>query len=312
MKKILLPIALLSSSVAFAEINNEPYTYLGVAAGQFAYKESGTVTGGIKFETTPTNFQVFNYSGGYTAVGERTGFYINTVSTLYASTDAESWQFSSANGSGEHQKNQVTSNHNSLDILFGYLFEGGHQLVIGGAYRRTLMDRNGFSKGADAGTFNSARWKGENTALNEADYISKYGLQDEFKVVNYTETFTSALAQVGYRYDTRFKSSEVGPRWQWGATIGLPLFYDVVNTSNSGLSFSSSFEGFDVGAYVGYGWRFTENLGLLAKANYFYRLRNEMRIRGDYVSELNRYRYAIIPENEVQYWNVGVNGYWNF
>ena len=312
MKKILLA-GLAVSSLAQAEINNEPFTFIGFAGGMFNYKESGTITGGVNFETTPSNFQIFNYSGGYTAIGERTGFYINTVSTLYATTDDESWTFSAPGGSGEHQKNKATSNHNAIDFLFGYLLDGGHQLVVGTGYRRTLMDRNSFLAGSDVDTFNDVRYAGENTSLTEAEYDNKYGLSfTDGQIVNYTETFTNFMAQVGYRYDTRFKTSGTGPRWQWGAMLGVPVYYEAINTSKPQYNFSSMFDGYNFDTYVGYGWRFSENLGILAKVNYSYRLRGELKENIGYNAELNRNRYAIIPENVVSFWNVGLNGYWNF
>ncbi len=312
MKKILLAGLALSGAV-HADINNEPFTYIGFAGGTLTYKESGTVTGNVNFETNPSNFQVFNYSGGYTAIGERTGFYINTVSTLYASTDDESWTFSSENGSGEHQQNKMTSNHNAIDLLFGYLMGSGHQVIAGVGYRRNLMDRNSFQEGSDVDTFNDVRYAGETTSLTESEYDSKYGLSFvDGQIVNYTETFTSFMAQVGYRYDTRFKSADTGARWQFGATLGVPVYYEAVNTSKPQYNFSSMFDGYNIDAYVGYGWRFTENLGVLAKANYSYRIRGEMKENIGYNSELNRNRYAIIPENIVSFWNVGLNGYWNF
>lgn len=313
MKKCLL-VGLALSGTVHADINNEPFTYIGFAGGAFNYKESGTLTGNVKFETTPSNFQIFNYSGGYTAIGERMGFYINTVSTMYASTDDESWSFSGNGGSGEHQKNKVTSNHSAIDLLFGYLPGHGHQFTVGAGYRRNLMDRNSFEAGSDVDTFNTVRYNGENApSLTQEQYNDKYGLSFvDGQVVNYTETFTSFIAQVGYRYDTRFKTAETGSRWQWGATLGVPVYFEAVNTSRPQYNFSSMFDGYNVDAYIGYGWRFTENLGVLAKANYSYRLRGEIKEKIGYNSELNRNRYAIIPENVVSFWNVGVNGYWNF
>ncbi len=344
MKKILLAGLALSGAV-HADINNEPFTFIGFAGGPLSYKESGTLSSGTDFETTPSNFAVMNYSGGYTAIGERGGFYINTVSTLYASTDSESWEFSKGNISGEHQKNQVTSNHNGLDILGAYLLGGGHQLIAGIGYTRTLLDRNSFENGSDIDAFNNANFytnatptgtatvggstvdcypdaaggasatsneSGDDSCLELSELKSYYGLSPEDKIVNYTETFTSFVAQVGYRYDTRFKSSDTGSRWQWGVTLGLPVYFDVVNTSRPSLEFNSYLKGYDVNTYFGYGWRFTENVGVLAKANYSYRLRDEIKVKLGYNEELGRQQYASIPENIVSYWNVGLNGYWNF
>lgn len=327
--------AVLSTSVMAEEVNNQPFSYIGVAAGQMTYQESGTLQSGIKFITNPTTTNIFNYSGGYTAIGEKGGFYINNVTTLYSTFENEKWRASGSGGGysvdGVYQSNEVSATHNALDVLFSYLVGSGHQVVGGIGYSRSLMDRNSFKSGTATDDFNNVNQsfnvgKGTdvvgsgaednnpaNGSLDLAELIDAYGLSyTDGAIVNYTETFTTFSAQVGYRYDTRFAHKGTGPRWQVGATLSVPLLYDVVNTSRPTISFTSSLDGYDASAYAGYGWRFSENVGVLAKVNYFYRIRGEIKESLGYNAEIGRNVHASIPENILEYWNVGVNGYWNF
>ncbi|WCN12380.1 hypothetical protein GV054_04865 [Marinomonas mediterranea] len=351
-KAFISSVALLVSPTLFAAINNEAFTFIGFNAGQITYKEGGTLSSGVKFETSPTTTNIFNYSGGYTPIGDRFGFYINNTSTLTSDQANEEWSASGTNGSasvdGVYQTDLASSKHQALDMLGGYLLGGGHQVVFGASYTQSSIDRSGFKSGSALDAFNQTNLApyvgtegvlGNGTPENTYEALENiYGADPNGKIRNFTETFTTFALQAGYKYDSLFKSRELGSRVQFGATIGLPMYYSVVNTSSPTLTFDSSFEGFDVGLNAGYGWRFTENVGLIATVNYFYRIRPELKqllqTRAQAIEssknveytdssdntvktyadgvDLGRDRYASIPENELSYWNVGLSAYWNF
>jgi hypothetical protein len=334
--KLLLISASLTSFLSHADINNQAYSYIGFGIGQLSYKESGTLSSGLKFETTPTTTNIFNNSGGYTPINKRAGFYINTVNTLSSSIADESWKATGSvtNGNitnsvdGIYQTNSASSSHNELDILLGYLLAPGHQVVLGGSYTRTLMDRNSFDSGSSKDAFNNAHLTpaigntdvlgsgavdiNENGTLELDELVATYGVNPKETIVNFTETFTSIVVQVGYIYDSRFASKQLGLRWMGGVIIGLPAYYDVVNTSSPTLSFTDNFSGYNIKSYIGAGWRFNKSFGVIAKMDYFFRYRNEVSIGLGFSEELQRNRSAIIPENEVQYWNASFTAFWNF
>ncbi|MBU2918330.1 hypothetical protein KO505_10165 [Psychrosphaera sp. F3M07] len=335
-KKLLILGLGVGSFLAHSEVNNRAYSYIGFGVGELSYKESGTLSSGLQFETTPTTTNIFNYSGGYTPINKHAGFYINTVSTLSSSTTDEYW---TANGSvtngnitnsvdGIYQKNATSSTHNELDIFLGYLIAPGHQIIAGGSYTRTLMDRNSFDNGSSLDDFNRAHLTpsigsfdiagsgavdvNENGTLELDELIATYGVNPAQSIVNFTETFTSVVLQAGYIYDSRFATRDLGLRWLGGVIVGLPAYYDVVNTSNPTLSFSDSFSGFNIKSYIGAGWRFTKSFGVVAKMDYYFRQRDEVAVDIGFSDELQRNRSAIIPENEIQYWNASVTAFWNF
>ncbi|WCN08322.1 hypothetical protein [Marinomonas mediterranea] len=356
MRKVFISsVALLVSPTLFAAINNEAFTFIGFNAGQITYKEGGTLSSGVKFETSPTTTNIFNYSGGYTPIGDRFGFYINNTSTLTSDQANEEWKGSGSNVDptdsttysvdGTYQRDLASSKHQALDILGGYLLNNGHQIVFGASYTQSSLDRSGFDAGSSLDDFNRANLSpyvgtsdGTSSAANTYEALNAaYGADPTGKIRNFTETFTSFSLQAGYKYDTLFKTRELGGRLQFGATVGIPMYYSVVNTSQPTLTFDSSFEGFDVGFSAGYGWRFTEHVGVMATANYFYRIRPELKqlfitrqqsieaTRGTVYTDSSsnsvtasegvdpgRDRYVSIPENELSYWNVGLSAYWNF
>lgn len=336
-KKLLPIVCALFSTYTFAdEINNRAYSFIGFGVGQMSYLEGGKLSSGINFETNPTTTNFFNYSGGYTPINKRAGFYINTVSTLSSNSVAEHWR---ANGTvtngevtnsvnGTYQKNFTSSTHNELDIFISYLLAPGHQVYVGGSYIRTLLDRNSFSDGENIDDFNNAHMtpyigntdipdlgatdQNGNGTLELNELTDHYGVNPSESVVNFTETFTSAVAQIGYLYDSRFATKELGLRWLGGVTVGVPFYYDVVNTSRPTLSFTDSFNGYNLKAHVGAGWRFTRSVGLVAKVDYYLRERDEVRVSLPYNEELQRQRAAFIPENEVQYVTFSATVFWNF
>jgi hypothetical protein len=335
-KLLLLSLGLTTFLSHAAEINNQAYSYIGFGIGQLSYKESGTLSSGLKFETTPTTTNIFNNSGGYTPINKHAGFYINTLSTLSSSTTDESWNASGTVSNagvtnsvdGSYQTNSASSTHNELDILLGYLIAPGHQIVLGGSYIRTLMDRNSFDNGSDINDFNYAHLTpaignndvvgigaediNENGTLELDELVATYGVNPKDSIVNFTETFTSIVMQAGYIYDSRFASKQLGLRWMGGVIVGLPAYYDVINTSNPTLSFSDSFSGYNIKSYIGAGWRFNKSFGVIAKVDYFFRYRNEVSVGLGFSEELQRNRSAIIPENEVSYWNTSLTAFWNF
>ena len=343
-----------------AELNNKSFSYIGFAVGELSYKESGTLSSGLYFETNPKTINIFNQSGGYTAINKRAGFYINTVSTLTSSSEDEYWKATgsvnkdniSNSVNGIYQNNSTSSAHNELDILLGYLLAPGHQVVFGGSVTRALMDRNSFGNGFDShlDDFNNAHltpaigntnvfrsqdpsdetlYQGaitdpttqqevgavdlnNNGILELNELVATYGNAPEDSIVNYTETFTAVIAQAGYFYDSRFASDAPGFRLLGGVLVGVPLYYDVVNTSRPSLGFTESANGFNFKSYIGAGWRFNKNFGVVAKADYFFRYRDRVNVSLGFNEELQRNQTAFIPENEVQYFTFNLMAYWNF
>ena len=362
MKKTLSLALLFLPISALAEINNESFSSIGFTVGQIGYKESGTLSSGVKFQTTPKTTNLFNYSGGYTAIGDRFGFYINNTSTLSSTLDSESWSAAGTNTDastgtsysvdGVFQTDKASARHQALDILAGYLLGSGHQLIGGVSYTQSALDRSGFGYGSGGKTgvlndFNNANLApfagsvsvANSTATTPANDLAAltaaYGADPVGKIRNFTETFSTYTGIVGYRYDTLFKTKQLGSRYQFGATLGIPMHYDVVNTSRPDLSFNSSLEGYDVGLSAGYGWRFTETFSVMLAANYYYRVRPEIKklvstrqqsidatktidangdLNADFPNGVDpgRDRYASIPKNEINYLNFGLAAYWNF
>ena len=321
---------------ADSDINNEAFSFIGFGVGEISYSESGILSSGVKFKTTPSTTNIFNQSGGYSPIGKKYGFYINTLSTLTSSNSNEYWQALGTVTKGElsnsvdgiYQENVVSSSQNELHILLSYMFKPGHQVIAGGSYNKTLWDRNSFTNGEDIDDFNNAHLTpavgnedvigqgaedlNNNGLLDLNELTSYYGVSPEDSIVNFTETFTSSVLQLGYFYDSRFIKNANKLRLIGGVSFGLPLYYSVNNTSRAQMEFTDSFNGYNLRGYAGIGWRFTKSIGVLAKFEYSYRTRDEVVVGLGYNEELQRERNALIPENEIEYWNASIVTTWNF
>lgn len=130
------------SHLAHAEFSNNSHSYLGMGVETLTYSETTKNFGGQTFESKFKGQNLVQKSGGYTAVGERYGFFISTSSTLLANENKEEWDFK---GTGVVQKDNMTLKRTAIDLLGAYHFKNGHFLIAGTHYNSVSFSRFDFN-----------------------------------------------------------------------------------------------------------------------------------------------------------------------
>ena len=128
-------------SLSQAEFANNSYSYLGMGSETLTYSETTNNFGGQKFESEFKGSNIVQKSGGYTAVGDKYGFFISTSSTLLANEAKEEWDFQ---GIGVVQEDQMALKRTAIDLLGAFHFQNGHFLNAGLHYNSVSFSRYDF------------------------------------------------------------------------------------------------------------------------------------------------------------------------
>lgn len=318
-------VSLFCTATTYASFENTSYSYFGVGMDYISYQEKTSGFGIYSFESSYTAFAPIQRSGGYTAIDNDFGFFINTASTLIASDKEEEWDI---NGFGVVQTDTMTVNRSDLQIMGAYQFQNGHYLSFGGQYHSTKYSRFDFQSTNNTAAFNADIYVNDPTYLGllarvnnpadngvqdadgveittEAQLREVYSFDPEVQSGVIFEDAVSVSAVVGYGFDSYHLGEKSGWRNMWHFTLGTPLYESVLNTANN-RSLTASFSGgVDFQAHIATGWQFNKNVSLLASLETNYIFRNEIR---DKIGSQD----LILPENTLHTITPQLSFYWNF
>ncbi|MDX8394337.1 MAG: hypothetical protein R8K21_07110 [Mariprofundales bacterium] len=195
---------IIGTGTAFAgetlSVEDLSFTHFGMGMEALTYEENLVTTAGtFSLKTTVNNF--IQRSGGYTPISRKSGFIIETVSSINSGVSTDNWNLS---GAGTVQTNDARVEITEINL------EGIRHYLPGHL----------FSGGVDIHTLNFTRSNFE----TNANYISQQPLGAV------SESNLSVIATAAYRYDTFFIDPERTVRMAFHAQVGLPLYYAIENT----------------------------------------------------------------------------------
>jgi len=274
-KKIGVVAALLGSMGVASAQEGQNLTFLTLGAESVQYGEN---TVGIT-ASGPRMNNMIQRSSSYTRVNDDFGFYITTTSTLIGNQNNESWTMSPYGIVQQTQRKVILT-----DITLDTAWDIGHGLQITGGLGMNTMS---FSRSAFAypkgtrGTATTVTANGQTTVVPGTFAADPNGpLQQLTATGGYLtrspgavfEDSTSILGQIGIKYDSFFLNDR-GFRLLAGANAGIPLFYYVTNSLFPNTSWTSLFQGYNLHADLGIGFKIKDNFDFIVLGSGDYRYR---------------------------------------
>jgi len=279
-KKLGVAAALLGwMGVASAqEAQNLTFLTLGAESVQYSENTSSGITA-----SGPRMNNMIQRSSSYTNVSDDFGFYITTNSTLIGNQNNENWTLSPY-GIVQQNQRKVILTDITLDTAWG--IGHGWQVTGGLAMNTMSFSRSGFKyPQGTRGTLTA-------NANNQIRFVpNNLGQYQELQVNTATaataayngqavkrnpgavfEDSTTILGQVGVKYDSFFLDDS-GFRLLGGVSAGIPLFYYVTNSDFPNTSWTSSFQGYNLHADLGIGFRIKDNFDFVVLGSGDYRYR---------------------------------------
>ncbi|MDX8377235.1 MAG: hypothetical protein R8L53_04345 [Mariprofundales bacterium] len=203
--------AIIGTGTVFAgetlSVEDLSFTHFGMGMEALTYEESlATTAGTFSLKTTVNNF--IQRSGGYTPISRKSGFIIETVSSINSGVSTDNWSLSNV---GTVQTNDVRIEITEINL------EGIRHYLPGHL----------FSGGVGIHTLNFTRSNFKLTSLN---FIANPPSLSQQPLGAVSESNLSVIATAAYRYDTFFIDPERTVRMAFHAQVGLPLYYAIENT----------------------------------------------------------------------------------
>lgn len=278
-------LAVLCAFPLFSQANERlSYSYLGLAADSLSYKETTYLPDnaldvslrGAKVESDYSGFSSAQRAGGYIAVNETWGFYINNSSTLGSVSKKETWTINGI----KRQENSMTLNRSDTNIIITKQFSDNHHFLFGATYNR--LDYSRFNIEVDG------------TSLANNPTIS--------------EEATEFLAEIGYEYNTFFiKDNSRDWHYQFQFIVSAPMYTHVRNTAIDGDdAFTNNFNGYSIRTSASLGYQINENFMIAAT------LEGNLQQRDKESRETGNNETQILPERAFNYVQPSINLYWAF
>lgn len=315
------------------------YSFFGVGQENSSYSETLKNFGGQAFKSQFDTSGLMQTSGGFTQVNPEWGFEIITNSTLLPEESKETWDFTGfgvvQTDNTTLSQNALTINgvyfpfQDGQKIQFGiryqniafsrFNFKGTDQidalndalLANDSEYNRLLGIINGYVADVSNDPANGIPDTGNANALivdedgrlitSAAELKAARGLDPETQQGVIFEDASSITFTAGYGYDSYFDSQEPGLRWRAGMQIGLPVYLSVLNTNNNITLTETLPSGFDASLYVGAGYQFSKEIGVIAMLDYVHAQRDKIQAGNVY-----------LPTNEFTSTNLTTQVYWAF
>jgi len=316
---------LISSGYALAveakkKSSRKDYSYFGVGYGPVSYTEKTPQAGGFKLEMGSVGQNMFVRSGGYVAVNDKIGFYLDSLNNSFANTQKESWDIQ---GLGTIQTNDTQIEVNEFNFYLANFFTKQQAWLFGISQNRAVFSRFTFRNGPKMEAYNEARNTPEIiqiyrdrseviNALEDEEIYEQYIKRDATNLdgegnpihVEVTEKFLGISLLAGYQF-TNFFDGHAGLSYFAKAVAGVPAYYYVENFSNS-TTLDSYFDGYDINLAAGIGWETTMGIA--------YRLQYDMGHRfRSLISKINSVgQKVILPENELTFHRLGGSILWSF
>ncbi|WP_430461940.1 hypothetical protein ACQUQU_03875 [Thalassolituus sp. LLYu03] len=319
---------LMATPLAQAEFSNTSYSFFSAGVESVSYGEHLDNFGGNKVDSEFTALNFVQRSGGYTAIDDRFGFFIKTASTLIANEETEEWK---AKGfSGPVQEDVAAMNFQMLDLNMAYHMGNGGYWLAGIHYQKIAFSRFGWASTSQTDAFadsieeyikatpslysqiqtgitnGSFVDSAGNTITTEEEYFAatRYDPEDTLDVV--FEDASSFSLTGGFEYDSYFVNQTLGLRYMGGATVGLNLYENVLNSSSERSLTRSFGGGVDLHLVGGIGYQFRPEVGalLMLEANGSWR---------DGIKEkLSSTQTVELPDNTFYAYALTGSVFWNF
>ncbi len=244
---------------------------------------------GVSVETDFNSTAPIQRSGGYTSINDDWGFSITTLSTLFSKEEDEDWD---ASGIGTLQHNKMSLMRQDINILGHYHLRTGYHLFGGANYSKVSFNRHHFREGEGANKFRSE--------VLGPDHPFK---PDDISGAISEEQVTFQV-KAGVGYDSYFVDLTEGLRFNWEASIALPIYRRAINSSETVVLTEIFNEGYTVNAAVGVGWQFSKHFSVNYRAEAVYAYHAEI---GDLKED-----GIVLPATEMYGVANFVTAYWNF
>jgi len=188
-KPLALLTFLLLASFIHADFQNNSYSYLGLGSETLTYSETDDNFGGQSFTSYFSGTNLVQKSGGYTAIGEKYGFFISTSSTLLMNEGKEEWDFE---GIGVVQEDHMTLKRTGIDLLGAYHLQNGHFFNAGVHYGSASFSRFEFASTSNTEDLNDALFANPNV---QAELQER--LDNQLTNINNLRATTNPTACIG-------------------------------------------------------------------------------------------------------------------
>lgn len=317
------------------------YSFFGMGQERPYYSESLSNFGGQSFKSEFDSSGLIQSSGGFTQINPAWGFEIITSSTLLPKETEETWEFTGfgvvQTDNTTLSQNTLTINgihfpfSDGQKMVFGiryqniafsrFNFDGtdntdalNDALLAPGndpEYDRLLAIVQAFVADVNNDPENGIPDPDNANALivddqgrlitSVAELKAAKGLDPSTQQGVIFEDASTISAMIGYAYDSYFVKSDEGWRWRTGLNVGLPLYLSVLNTNNNLTLTETLPSGYDMTIYVGGGYQFSKEIGLLMSIEYVYAERGKLQKEN-----------VFLPDNEFSSINTVAQVYWAF
>ncbi len=269
MRIIMIVMLLLLTCVGSAQGGEyKNFTIFSLGYENVNYKEaSGALTSSGRHMNN-----MMQASKAYTAINDDFGFYISTVSTLVTNSSAEQWSVSPY---GTIQTNQRRMSAVDLYIDAAMNMSDGWQLTMGLGWNKETFTRAGYAypQGVRGNcVFTATGCTFTPNASGIFQEIAPGGVVIARLDGATVEDSNSLMLRFGVRYDTFFTDDS-----QWrlmaGTQAAVPLYYYVTSSILPGLTWKSSFRGYNLHVDGGMGYKLTPKFDVLFLLSGDYRYR---------------------------------------
>lgn len=268
-----------------SRFQNSPFGYFGIGLDTLSYQESVGDLLGVSVETDYRATAPVQVAGGHTAMNDRWGFTISTLSTLFSEDESEDWN---ASGYGAIQQTLMSLTRQELNVLGAYQLQNGHYLLGGVSYSNVSFSRHHFSSAKGTDAFRTERLKPGQTF--DPDAIEG-AISEEQVTLN---------LRAGLGYDSYFLNTDKGLRLMYEATLGIPMYRRVTNSYLNAELTDVFSKGVSVNAAFGIGWQFSRHISVMYRIEAMYVSQDELREGNLMVPEVEMYG---MTNSAVVYWN---------
>lgn len=336
---LLSALAPMSSFAQEIEQPSLSYSFFGVGLENSSYSETLKNFGGQSFKSTFDTSGLMQTSGGFTQVSPEWGFEIITNSTLLPEESKETWDFTGF-GVVQTDNTTLSQNALTINGVY-FPFKDGQKIQFGVRYQNIAFSRFNFQGTDQIDALNDALLANDSEYNRLLGIVNSYvsditndpnngipdtdnanalivdedgrlitsaaelkaarGLDPETQQGVIFEDASSITFTAGYGYDSYFVSQEPRLRWRAGMQVGLPIYLSVLNTNNNITLTETLPNGFDASFYVGAGYQFSKEIGVIAMLDYVHAQRDKVQAGNVY-----------LPTNEFTSTNITTQVYWAF
>jgi len=194
--------SLASAYAAEDNMSELSYTQFGLGIEAVSYQERMSVGAGeLRMKTQVNN--IIQRSGGYTPISRKSGFIIDTISSIDSGNSTENWNLGNL---GRVQTDNMRVEMTEVNLEGVRVYKPGHFFSGGLGVRNLKFTRSNFQASA---------------------------VIRDIPLGAIAESNINVVATLGYRYDSFFIEPERTIRTAFMVQTGIPVYYGVENTGGS-------------------------------------------------------------------------------